>query len=181
MKILRVFLVFCSAVLFSGCAYIQAHHDYDPDVDFAGIKTYDWLPIPEEMQKYELTIKHIKRAVNQQLSAKGLTVTSENPDILIAVHGGTEKKINVEEWGYRYSHFRHYRKVHGFGGYHEYGRSGIDVYEYLEGTLTLDFVDAKTKELIWRGMAVGETSPSPTQEEIDNFVTKILEKFPPAD
>ena len=59
----------------------------------------------------------------------------------------------------------------------------IDVYQYEEGTLVLDFVDGISKELIWRGVGTGEidryASPEQQDKGINEAIYKILRNFPP--
>jgi hypothetical protein len=179
MKVLRSLLLICAAILLAGCSTLYVFHDYDPDIDFAALKSYKWLTIPKNMRKYELTIKHIRRAVNRGLESEGLTMSREDPDILIAVHGGIERKVNVEEWGYKHGRIREFDESLDIKRYDVYKRRGVDVYEYMEGTLILDLVDAHTKELIWRGKATWTSSIGPTREDIDRIVEKLLEEFPP--
>jgi Domain of unknown function (DUF4136) len=179
-------------MLLFGCASLDVSYDYDPEINFAALRTFDWLPVPEKAQakaqSNELTIKHIKLAVSRELNAKGLQMSSENPDILIALHGGKEKKVDVQEWGYGYrdrdySHWGlaprgpWYPQPAG-RDYFDY-RRGLDTYEYEVGTLIIDFIDAKTKSLIWRGTATGVVDPTVTSEKINEVVKKILENFPP--
>lgn len=176
----------------AGCAGLDVHYDFDREVDFALIKTYDWMSVPQKTPDNELTLKHIKSAFNKQLQAKGLTVTSNNPDVLIALHGGKEKKVDVQEWGYAYRD----RDYYNTGPYNPYMyptpypvdphgrenieyRRGTDTYEYEVGTLIIDFVDAKKKELIWRGIATGVVDSNMTAEDIDRTVAKIMENYPP--
>jgi hypothetical protein len=46
--------------------------------------------------------------------------------------------------------------------------------------LILDFVDSKSKELFWRGMATGVVAGAGGDEkELNEAVNKMLEKFPP--
>lgn len=178
-------LVFCMS-----CATVNITYDFDQEANFAGIKTYDWLPVPEKAYDNELIIKRIKHAVNRDLQAKGLQMTKDNPDIVIAIRGGKEKKVDVQEWGYGYDDRTHYD--YNWGPHHpweyrdpigrdrfEY-RRGVDTYEYELGTLILDFVDAKKKELIWRGTATGVVDTSKTAEQINEVVGKILENYPPS-
>jgi hypothetical protein len=106
-------------------------------------------------------------------------MSKEDPDILIAVHGGIERKVNVEEWGYKHGRIRELDESLDIKRYDVYKRRGVDVYEYMEGTLILDLVDAHTKELIWRGKATWTSSIGPTREDIDRIVEKLLEEFPP--
>ena len=176
----------------AGCAGLDVHYDFDREVDFALIQTYDWMSVPQKTRDNELTLKHMKSAVNKQLQAKGLTVTSNNPDVLIAMHGGKEKKVDVQEWGYAYRD----RDYYNTGPYYPYMyptpypvdphgrenieyRRGTDTYEYEVGTLIIDFVDAKKKELIWRGIATGVVDSNMTAEDIDRTVAKIMENYPP--
>jgi hypothetical protein len=48
----------------------------------------------------------------------------------------------------------------------------------------LDFVDAKTKKLLWRGLGKVQVDDAKTPEKrqklINEAVEKILKKFPPA-
>ena len=145
------------------------------------------MPVPEKAQKDELTLKNIKYAANIQLEAKGLKVDLEKPDILIALHGGKEKKVDVEQWGYSYGSQdpawgRPYWArplLRGPESDSLQYRSGTDTYEYEVGTLIIDIVDAKTKELIWRGTAKGEINPDTARQDIDEAVKKIFNNFPP--
>ncbi len=186
------FLVLCI-----GCASFTVNYDFDQEFDFFSIKTYNWLPIPEKAQINELAVKHVKFAVNNEMKAKGFQMTSENPDVLIALHGGKEKKVDVQEWGYTYGDYNY----HHWGPYHPWGfdrdtvapplppgpsfrdyseyRRGTDTYEYEVGTLIIDIVDAKKKELIWRGTGTGIIDPGKTSEQINEVVKKLLENFPP--
>ncbi|MCG8606952.1 DUF4136 domain-containing protein, partial [bacterium] len=47
------------------------------------------------MQRNPLLDKRIRNAINDQLAAKGLQMTSSAPDILIAYHTGVQDKIDV--------------------------------------------------------------------------------------
>jgi hypothetical protein len=185
-------LLIMGLVFAAGCAGMDVHYDFDREVNFALIQTYDWMSVPQKTKDNELTLKHIKSAVNKQLQAKGLNVTSNNPDVLIAVHGGKEKKVDVQEWGYAYRD----RDYYNTGAYYPYMyptpypvdppgrenieyRRGTDTYEYEVGTLIIDFVNAKKKELIWRGIATGVVDSNMTAEDIDRIVAKIMENYPP--
>ncbi len=57
------------------------------------------------------------------------------------------------------------------------------VREYEEGSLILDVVDAKAKQLVWRGTAEAELSDNPsasdTRQRIDEAVGQVLSRFPP--
>ena len=177
MKIVQTLLALCLMGLIIGCSSVyDVQYDYDRNADFAGIKTYDWLPVPDKADIDSLDVARVKAAVNAQMQTKGLSMTSDNPDIFIAEHLGTKNKINVRDWGYGYSSYGGY-----WGGH--WGSGGVSVYEYEEGSLILDFVEAKSKKMIWRGVAKAELDDQATPQEREKLVReavqKILENFPP--
>jgi len=161
-------------VFIFGCASsVSVKHDYDPGYNFTNLKTYDWLPVKSEnLEISELRIKRFQNAVNQELAAKGKTLSSENPDFLIALHGMTKTRVNVTDWGYSY------------GPYWRAGYRDVDVSSYEEGTIFLDFVDAESKELFWRGVGTGVAEPNLSAEQQEkkfaSAASKLLEKFPPS-
>ena len=170
MRIRNVLLLLCLLVLTLTCSSVyDVSYDFDKQADFARLKTYDWLPVPEKVAIDTLVLNRIKNAANTQLEGKGFRMLPDNPDFLVAMHAGTKEKVSYRDWGYSY------------GGYWRGPRYSSLNYE--EGTLILDFVDAKSKELIWRGVAKGFVGSAQTPEETDKlvneFVQKILQYFPP--
>jgi hypothetical protein len=170
MRALRALLILGLAVLTIGCSTLSVQYDYDPQADFASLKTFDWLPAPVDAEVSGLTVKRIKNAVTSQLEARGFKETSEDPNFLIALHVGKKDRLAVTDWGY-------------WGYDYLYWGGGVDVYEYEEGTLIIDFVNARSKEPIWRGVARETLDPNPTpakeEKRINEAVTKILKNFPP--
>lgn len=172
MKALIIFLVLLAVTFSSGCSSIAVNYDYDPQVDFSSLKTYNWRPFPSSDPAGELVAKHVRNAVDTQLAAKGIAKVSLDPDFLIAPYLGKQFKREVVNWDYsQHSRWR-------------YGGPRYEVYEYEEGTIILDFIDAQAKELIWRGSATAVVEPELTPEQrhkkINTAVAKLLENFPPA-
>jgi hypothetical protein len=177
MKVIKIlFVLFFVGFTVSCSATYDVTYDYDPQVHFSDFKTFDWMQVPEKADIDSLVVQRIKNAVNTELKAKGLMMTSNNPDFLIAEHLGKKDKVQVRDWGYGYGR-RGYR-----GGYG--GTGGVSVYQYEEGSLILDFVDAKSKKLIWRGMAKAEVqnvnTPEEREKRINAAVKEILKKYPPS-
>ncbi len=164
----------------SGCSSLKISNDYDKDADFRTYKTYDWLDnrpnIPADvvraMNQNQLFSARLRRAAESELNAKGLVRDQVNPDILLTYHVGVEDKVDVADWGYRYS-----------GHYYGYQRD-IQAYQYHEGTLIIDMIDAKTMQLVWRASATKTIDDKPTPEQLDqripDAVAKILAAYPPA-
>ncbi len=168
MKTRKIFPLFFLMVLAASCYPITVSHDYDIDADFSQLKTFDWMPdpagtinsLPEVIASSTLIDKRIKGAVNSQLAAKGFQPVEKNPDFRVVYYLSVKEKLR--DWGINYD-----------------GR----VREIQQGTLVLDFVDPRSMEIIWRGVAKRtlDTNPSPekTEKNINEAVRKLLANFPP--
>ena len=179
MKTVKIFFVLFVIGFTVSCASVyDVKYDYDQQANFANLKTYDWMAVPEKSSVDSFVVENVKNAVNAELKVKGLTMTSSNPDFLIAEHLGKKDKVQVTDWGYGYGPYGGY-----WGGY--WGpNGGVSTYEYQEGSLILDFVDAKSKKLIWRGAAKAEVqnikNPEQREKLINEAVKEILKKYPPS-
>ena len=164
-------LTLCVVVLALSCSSISVSHDYDPQVNFTNLKAFSGLSFPKKAEVNQLVVRRIRDAVTGELEAKGLRLSS-NPDFLIAMHGAAREKLDIQDWGYSSPRAAYW------------GHRDISVQQYTEGTLILDFVDAKSKEMIWRGVASGAVDPGASPEQrtkrINEAVAKLLAKFTPA-
>jgi len=177
MKAIKIFFVLLFIGFTVSCSTTyDVKYDYDQQTNFSDLKTFDWMQVPEKASIDSLVVQRVKNAVNAELKAKGLMMTSNNPDFLIAEHLGKKDKVQVTDWGYGYGH-RGYR-----GG--SWGTGGVSTYQYEEGSLILDFVDTKSKKLIWRGSLKAEVQNADTPEKIDTLINEavkeILKKYPPS-
>lgn len=190
-KAMRPLVLILAAVL-AGCSTIEVNHDYDPKANFAGLKTYEWL---KEAQKptgdpridgNTILENRIHQAVDTELAARGFKKVTSNADFLVAYHVSLDKQRSVQTlnsyygygpgWGYGYG--ASYRPGYWAGSPETY------VYEYEEGTLILDIVNPKNKELMWRGSAQDEvhfkSTPEKDQAQLNEAVHMMLESFPPS-
>jgi hypothetical protein len=153
------------------CSSVSTNYDYDTSYDFSKLRSYRWADIPSRSDADPLVVQRVGTAVEAQLKAKGFVPAEGAPDFLVATYVGRRTRIQVTDWGYAYG---------PHAGW--YGRP-VDVYEYEEGSLIVDVVDARTRRLAWRGTAIGIVDPGATPEgkteRINEAVAKILEQFPP--
>jgi hypothetical protein len=159
---------------------ISYNYDWDRDEDLTKYTSFSLMAPPQTIpgdvrtarEQSDLLDKRIRRAVSAQLEAKGHRQDETSPSFLVAYHVGSEDKVSVTDWGYRY----------GPGPWGYYGRD-IDVHQYTQGTLVVDFIDASTKQLFWRGEASKAVDQNATQEEIDQVINEavsgILRNWPP--
>jgi hypothetical protein len=170
-----------AAALLLGCSSVSVTTDYDHEANFAALKTFEWMPASKDvvsanasstMFQNSLVEKRFRNAVVTQLGTKGLKEDAANPDFYVVYHTGTQEKVNVTNYGY------------GYGRWGGYGGGGVDVQQYTQGTIILDFVDAKTKQLIWRSAATGALSSTPDPasagEKLEGVVAQMLADYPPA-
>jgi hypothetical protein len=163
----------------AGCAApLTMDFDYDTAADFAALKTYDWMPATGNAAADELLVKRIRNAVDSQLQAKGHELAAGNPDFLIAMQlsgktayggsAGVGVSVGIPV---------------GRAGRISVGGGKSKPIEKKEGTLVLDFLDAKTKSLVWRGTASGAVrptvSPEEQQQRINEVIAELLARFPP--
>jgi len=177
MRSLKIFLsalsLFAFAVmLFAGCSSISVTQDYDPAYDFAKLKTFGFIPIPADAGIDQINADRLSTAIKTSLTAKGYTL-SEKADFGVALYFSKSTKTNIQSYGYGY----------GYGWRGMGGIQSVDVSQYEEGTLVIDFIDVKENKLVWRGAGTGTLAQTPTVEErtakINEAVTKILGQFPP--
>ena len=171
-KLLPVLLL----LVVASCSSVRVYSDFDNKVDFSQYKTYAFHKNGiDKVEISQLDKKRILNAIDRELSVKGMT-KSENPDLLINIFTKEREKIDVNQfnmgWGY------------GWGwGWNPYLWGGRNTYatSSTEGTLYIDLIDAKKKELVWQGEGVGYLTEDRRDKEqrINEFVTKILEQFPP--
>jgi len=176
MKNAMMVLMLCIAA--TGYAAPAVTSDYDTAADFEALKTFDWMPATGNAAGDELLVKKIRNTVDAQLQAKGRMPAADNPDFLIAMQlsgkttygGSTGVGVSVGI-------------PVGRAGRVSVGGGQSKAHENKEGTLVLDFVDAKTKSLLWRATASAAVSPAVSPEEqqqrINEVIAEMLAHFPP--
>ena len=126
-----------------------------------------------ELRLQKLTAYGIGEIENE-LNKKGL-VKSTNPDILVSIFTKSREKVNVTDNNFGY----------GFGwGYNPwfFGSTNLNINQYTEGTLFIDFIDKNKNELVWQGIGSGAmkmTNIDKKEERINEFVNKIILAYPP--
>jgi hypothetical protein len=173
-------VILLAVLALAGCSTMTVSTDYDRSASFAAYKTFDFIPAPEV--KNPLIRARVEEAITKELTAKGFTRSSENPDLLIAGHVrlSSETHFDTTSYGYGWG---------GWGGYWgSYGGMGMGssttvAREVPVGTLIIDLVDASAKKLVWQAVASDTIDSSATAEERDYRINEAMKKifagFPP--
>lgn len=170
-KFLPLLLLFIVA----SCDSVRVYSDYDKSVDFTQYKTFAFMKSGiDKVEISDLDKKRILNAIDQQLQSKGFT-KSETPDLLVNIFTKSREEISVNQFNAGYGY--------GWGwGWNPYMYGGhTTVSSSTEGTLYIDLIDAKKKELIWQGEGTGTLSKNMDEKDaiVNDIVTQILAQYPP--
>ena len=164
-------------ILFSlsilSCGSIKVASDYDSDADFSNYKTFAFYKSGiDKVEISDIDKKRILKSIQNTLLNKGLTI-DKNPDILINIATKSSENIYIDNSFY---------SPYYTGWYPYYGRGHRQVaYSTSQGALYIDVIDTKSKQLIWQGKGIGVLSSKKVDRDelVNNYVTKILEVYPP--
>ncbi len=163
---------------------VGVSNDFDHAVNFRAYKTWSWYPKQQAdtqggpAKGYESFVdQRIRAAVAADLASKGLTEVAQGqaPDVFVAYSARVENQQQTSPYynglGYPYGY------GYGYGGY---GRGYAPVTQYKAGTVIIDIVDARRKELAWRGTGMAALNQNNiSQDEATRIVTGILGTYPP--
>ena len=161
--------------LLTSCTSVRVASDYDKNVNFDTFKTFAFYKTGiDKAEINDLDKRRIMRAIESELLVKGLSKSS-NPDILVSIFTKSREKINV----YSNNGFGPYG--YGWGWSPWYWNNNSYTSSSTEGSLYIDLINANKKELVWQGIGRGYISEnmSNKEERIKEFVSKIMEKYPP--
>ena len=169
MKLARIFTTaVLLTLLLTGCAVKRTKVTYDEKMNFDTLNTYNWLDTMETTQIDQFEHKLVRAAVDRQMKEKGFKLVSRNPDFLITQNLSKEL-ITDRHWE---RDIRDKLKPMYFFKY-----------TYMKGTLVIEIVNPRMKEMIWKGKHISEVETVITEEtsakRINETVAEILENFPP--
>ncbi len=170
-------LVFAGVALaVAGGAWAQdVKVDYEKTANFSAIKTFS-IKIGTGWGN-QIGEKRVLDELTQALTEKGWKLAPEGKaDAQVVVHGASQTKKDLNTfysgmggYGYRWG---------GMGGT---GMATTTVTEYTVGTLVVDIFEAKSKNLIWRGVAQDELSDKAEKniKKLGKASDKLFKDFPP--
>ena len=161
---------------------IEVKTDYDQSADFAKYQTFAFAGMTDLNQagvlSNNLTRKRIETALTGELTKKNLRQVDldQNPDLLVHYWVGVKDKQMVDTSASSMGAYGWHGR-YGYGG----GYGPVTTYEYREGTLITDLIDAAKKELVWRAtmMANLETNTTDNIELGKKAIAKAFENYPP--
>lgn len=174
-------------MLLASCTSVRVLSDYDKGANFNDYKSYAFYKTGiDKAHISDLDKKRILKAIESEMGTRGF-VKSENPDILVSIFTKEKDQVDV------------YTNNFGWGGWGGWGWGGWgwgwgpgywgpnyygpNVSTRTEGSLYIDLIDAKNKELVWQGKGIGTLGNMNNMEKkearIREFVSEILQAYPP--
>ena len=163
------------ALLVLGLLAAQGAHaqkvtiEFDQTLDFSRYKTFairdGQLNSRNPALNSELVKKQIEVDIQNDLTAKGLTMVTSGPaDLNVRYTFGAARKTELEAYP---------------AGWYGMGTRYVRV-PYSEGTLVIDMRDPTTRALVWRTIAAEDKSDaSKIEGKINDMVKKSIDKYPP--
>jgi hypothetical protein len=155
---------------------VHVKNVYDKTVDFSEYKTFCWMNGCEfdfdgpGYFKDSLVRKNLKAAIISELKEKGLTIDTDNPDLLIGFTVAlTDEQAIIfnrpEESQFNIQPLEHEREI----------------INYLKGSIIIGMADKKQSRMVWESQAIGylERRPEFTPEDIQKGIKKVFKNYPP--
>jgi hypothetical protein len=170
----QFFLLAGVLALLTSCS-IQTSYDFDRTADFSQYKTFSiYQDGIDQLKLNSLDKKRIVSNIEQQLTAKGLTMVADKGDLTVNVLASSQKVVNVNRnpywgWGYPWGY--------GYGWWD----GNTSVSENRVGKLTLHLVDIQKNILVWEGVVQGFNVDNARNkdEQIHKAVEKVFYNYPP--
>lgn len=166
LNILWKTVALASVLLLNACVTTpEIRVNVDESADFSSYHTYGFVvPLGTDRAGYTtLVTKYLREAVSKELEKRGY-VFSSDPELLVNFYTRLENRsfISSAPTPVYYGGYYDYR----YGVYAAYPRYIYRPYSYnyKEGTVNIDLVDAQKKQMVWEGIAVNEVD----SQDLDN-------------
>jgi hypothetical protein len=160
-----------AALLLAVAAWAQSvTYDMDKTAPFATYKTYAWVSGTEIADDWNN--RRVISAVDKQLELRGMLQVNatQYPDVLVRYHAAFDRNVQINGLASGPLLF-------------PAGRTGTARAEtILVGTLAVDVIDARTKRIVWRGVASRDidvtADPARRDKSINRTAEKLFKKYP---
>jgi len=164
----KILAILASMLLISVAALAQqVSVNYNHSQSFVQYHTYAWGSQNQNQIQNSILAQVAQQDINNAMQAKGLQMVQEtqNPDLILTANGGLRQQTSYSAWGMR-----------GIGG----GMGGITPEQNVEGTMIVDLYDAKSKSLVWRGIAQNtlNNNGNKNQQMVEKAVQKMFKQWP---
>jgi hypothetical protein len=169
-----------------GCSSVRTAADQERTATFNQYRTYAWLPADRANMQTDTDAQNqsmvFQNAVDKELETRGMVADTNEPDILLRYHVGTQNQIT-----YHNESMHSYSPSQSFSGgrhmWHSNGNYSVNNGTYRtpvrEGMLSVDAIDRKTSNVIWRGISKERVDTLTNMNADMSMITRsMFEKYP---
>ena len=165
--LLVLLLVACS-----GDAPVQS--DYNPTIDFSAYRSFSFDKPSVQARKGSVAhdprvMETIRETIVNDLGARPMLWRETGGDLSVSISLAASEETAVDQYGVNWDQD---------GGF----SPGGQVFQYKAGTLVIDFFDAASGQLAWRGWAHSAVTRTddPDLDYLAQVVVAMLAQYPPA-
>jgi Domain of unknown function (DUF4136) len=164
-----------AALLLAGvaaCTTLKTTVAWDERADFSKYKTWAWKD--DGSIRDPIWNRRVQAVLEDELAKRGLTRVEADPNLWVHVHARISAETRVESyspgWGYGYGYWA--------------APTMTTVYEIPVGSMIIDLVDPKKKELVWRATASDAIRANKENEEREQRLIQVVDglfaSYPPS-
>ena len=156
--------------------------DFDPNLDYSKFKTFTYLGGVEHLAMLPLNPDQIRdeihAAVSRELQKRGLKEVraDENPDLAVRYWVNTQSDVDYAPTG-NWNGFALY-----IGDYWAYTFDLMNATNTQEGSLLIDLIDVRKKDLAWRIYLEQKVlNLNDVWKKVNEEIAKAFNSFPPSE
>lgn len=187
----RLLYIIPVLLLLGACSSYQYHTTRVQQQDFSQYRTYGWLPPVDSLSKSffdnDIARSNILDLANDEIEARGLSYTQDNPDLLFRYIAIVNNKSRTRYASpYMYGPYMH--SPWGWGGwggwgYHPMmwhgGSYPVGKERFRAGHLIIEAVDRKTNSVVWQARGTGEVrNPERAINSLPKMIQGVMKQFP---
>lgn len=171
------------ALAVGACASaIDVHTMVAPEANFAAPRTFRILEGPtrrdgrpltgadDPMVNNSIANRALRDRIAREFTARGYRAAEGDADLLVAFYASTRETLDVTVWDY------------GYAPRWPWPRMGVQqrITEVTEGSVVVDVIDPRTRELLWRGEGSARLSDDPAEniKELARAAAAVVKRFP---
>jgi hypothetical protein len=178
---MKLFLATVILSLAAMSAAAKAQVDFNPELDFTQYTTFAYLGGTNQLVMLQLNpdliSDRVHNSVTRELTAKGMREVkpTENPDMVVRYWANSSKDADVSV----VTNLAVYEPF--VGSYWGFWYTTVSATSKREGSLLVDLIDPKKKDLVWRLYIIRRiTNADKVWKQADEDFTKGFESYPPS-
>ncbi|MGH7499509.1 MAG: DUF4136 domain-containing protein [Gemmatimonadales bacterium] len=162
------------ALVFAGCApATEVHTVAAPEPELSSLRTFRLEPARPDNSPATHALGH---DIAADLTEHGYSQSDNQSDVIVEYGTAAPEDLDPTDWAYDFVW-----RPKGWRNWAS-GAEDASAAEYENGALVIDVIDARTRQLLWRGHAEADTSGDERSYEknLGRAVTAILGRLPEA-